>query len=296
MAICEPCVSESSAHGEMSAASETLVKLHGIAGKSSRSVVTTATVPTDVSECGEDDNSVVLVVETVDDSSDDESRRCRTDKNSATKPPIHAPPVQTVDLLSGDVFEDSTSKSAESESDFGEDVVQKPRSLPSVLELSKNYDDNRGKINNYKVVTPIKTELQRGSTKIPESLHKAMRARRAAIRKWQTAPEPVPQRTYDLYVPPHQSPAAVQKKKRKKKKKRERKTVAGAVGGMVAGAMIGGPIGVVLGAAVGGLCTRQAAKKAEKRSQRKREQQSFRDYAMSRGLQWELNGDAVVFC
>jgi len=305
MAICEPRVSESSAHGKRSASSEALIKLRDIAGKSSRSVVTTATVPTDISECGEDDNSVVLFVETVDDSSDDESCRCGTEKNSATQPPIHAPPVQTVDLLTGDLFDDSTSKSVES--DFDEDVVQKPRSLPSVLDLSKkngaknrdsvNIDTSSRKIRNDKVVTPIKTELQTGPTKIPENLRKAMRARRAAIRKWHSAPELGPQRTvYDLYVPPHQSPAAVQKKKRKKKKKRERKTVAGAVGGMVAGAIIGGPIGVVLGAAVGGLCSRQAAKKVEKRSQRKREQQSFRDYAMSRGLQWELNGDAAVFC
>jgi len=303
MPNCEPQVSSASSEALLSG--EAFVKLHG---KSSRSVVTTATVPTDVSESGDDDfddSSIVLVVETVDDSSDDEScGRCGMEKNSVTRPAKHVPPVQTVDLLSGDPFPDSNPNSVEP--DFAEDaVVRKPRSLPSLLDSNKKTNDakknkkdtKRSKINTTKD-RPMTTVRQQRRAEIPESLQKAKRARRAAIRKWDSAPKPGPNRTvYDLYVPPpHQTAAAAKKEKRKKKKKRERKTLAGAIGGMVAGAFIGGPIGVAVGAAAGGFCTRHAAKKSEKRKQRKREQRSFRDYATAKGLQWHMNGDAAVFC
>jgi len=322
MAECEPHVSSVSS-GATLVSGEALVKLHGIAGKSSRSVVTTATVPTDVSECGDDDhdNSSAFVIETYDDSSDDESCDCgRIEKNSVTRPTKHVPPVQSVDLMvdlmSDDLLPEPTLQLVDTV--LAEEVVHKPRSLPSIVDSSKKKkkdakkkeklasytkrskitkepDDARMcKVNrapSMKPVVPLRND------EIPESLLKAKRARRAAIRKWHSAPELGPERTvYDLYVPPHQTAAAAKKSKRKKKKKRERKTLAGAVGGMVAGAFIAGPLGVVLGAAAGGFCTRQAAKKGEKRAQRKREQRSFRDYATAKGLQWHMNGDAAVFC
>lgn len=98
----------------------------------------------------------------------------------------------------------------------------------------------------------------------------------------------------DFFVPSADAHHAI-KQKQKRKHKRERKTAAGAVGGMVVGGLAFGPVGVAVGAAVGGFTTRQIAKKAEKRSQRRREQQSFRDFARSKAIQWSLNGDAAVF-
>jgi len=318
MLNCEPHVVSSASNGEalLVVSGEAVVKHHDIIGKSSRSIATTATVPADLSECGDDDdlddNSVVLFVETVDDSSDDESCPSRgIEKNSVTRPTKHVPPVQTVDLLSGDAFPEPKPNSVDT--DFGEDTVvqKKPRSpkLPSPIDSSKKKkkkNDAKRTIHKDKNIIedrPMTTIRQQKKAEIPESLQRAKRARRAAIRKWESAPKPEPT-AYGMYVPPtHQTAAATKKQKRKKKKKRERKTLVGAMGGMVAGVLIAaplgvvaGPVGVVLGAAAGGFCTRQAVKKGEKRRQRKREQRSFRDYATSKGLQWHMNGDAAVFC
>jgi len=297
-----------------------LIKLRDIVGKSSRSIVSTTTdatcVATDVSECGDgdhDDNSVV-VVETCESSDEDElafhdSFRCMchngSQENAADKSRNQTPSVQIVDLLTGD----SIAKSSNSvESDFADDNIKKPRSVPSMfkpgMQMKKDNANDvdllDGKGSNIDVSM---SKVQEPSAKHPQHMVKCVEIpathrhakRKSMVRKWQSAPELGPRRNIDdLYVPPPPPAGTVRKKKRKKKKKRERKTAAGAVGGMVAGGFILGPVGVVLGAAVGGFCTRQASKKAEKRKQRKREQQSFRDYATSKALQWELN-DAAVF-
>ena len=97
-----------------------------------------------------------------------------------------------------------------------------------------------------------------------------------------------------MLVPPTDVHLAM-KQKKERLRKRESKTALGAVGGMVAGGLVLGPVGVVVGAAVGGVATRQISKKVEKRSQRKREQESFREFANSKAIQWTLNGDAAVF-
>jgi len=316
MAICEPRRSESTtASSESSASREALVvTLHDIVWKSSRSVVSTTTdatcVPTDVSECSDDDydGSSVILVETIEpwDHEDEIEDEDDIDRNSDRRQPASSPPVPIVDLLS-DPIDSSTSVKF----GLGEDGIKKPRSLPSLLmpetkkddagegdirngDKGRNGNDGGGDVIKEKAKGTVANEpRQRCIVVVPESEYNAKR--RAMIRKKRrTAPEPAHEKPVvrDLYV---QTERAVKKRKCRRKKKRERKTVAGAMGGMIAGGVFLGPLGVVLGAAVGGFCTRQAAKKADKRDQRRREQQAFRDYASFKALQWHLNDHAAVF-
>jgi len=314
MAICEPRRSESTtASSESSASGEALVvKLHGIVGKSSRSVVSTTTdatcIATDVSECSDDDydGSSVILVETIEHSDDEDEIEDDIYGNSDRRQPASSPPVPIVDLLS-DPIDSSTSV----ESGLGDDGIKKPRSLPSLLTPETKKDEirngDKGRNGNAGDDDAIKEKAkgtvaneprQRSVVVVPESEYNAKRRAMIRKKKRRTAPEPAaPEKPVvrDLYVPPPETERALKKRKRRRKKKRERKTVAGAMGGMVAGGVFLGPLGVVLGAAVGGFCTRQAAKKAEKRDQRRREQQAFRDYATSKALQWHLNDHAAVF-
>ena len=304
MAICEPRHIESSAHSESTTTGGAVIKLHDVAWKtsssSSRSIVSASTeatcVPTDVSECSDDDDffdNSVIVVETIESSDDEGDETEDKERNNSTRQPTSKQPIKVVDLLSDPV-----------EPVVVKDEVKKPLSLPNMSTQAKKTGGLRkgdlggkGKEKSSGVSQKKGTAVAPGKSQqrcvaAAESEYNAKR--RAMARKRKPAPEPGPERTvYDLFVPPAPTARTVKKRKRKRKRKRERKTAAGAVVGMVAGGVTLGPLGVVLGAAVGGMCTRQAAKKAEKRSQRRREQQAFRDNAMSRALQWDLNDSAV---